>query len=70
MSSSKYEYLIIFFQKRRNSYLEEDTSRKAEVITCIFSLKEEVGALAKALRLFEVKNELHIYPNVYLTQST
>ncbi|KAJ8366648.1 hypothetical protein AAFF_G00348070, partial [Aldrovandia affinis] len=35
-------------------YLEEETS-KAEVLTCIFSLKEEVGALAKALRLFEEK---------------
>lgn len=32
-------------------YLEEERS---EVISCIFSLKEEVGALAKALRLFEV----------------
>lgn len=35
-------------------YLEEETSKKSEVISCIFSLKEEVGALAKALRLFEV----------------
>lgn len=35
-------------------YLEEDTNSKSEVISCIFSLKEEVGALAKALRLFEV----------------
>lgn len=39
-------------QGRRGSmYLEEERS---EVISCIFSLKEEVGALAKALRLFEV----------------
>lgn len=35
-------------------YLEEETNKKSEVISCIFSLKEEVGALAKALRLFEV----------------
>lgn len=35
-------------------YLEEDTN-KSEVISCIFSLKEEVGALVKALRLFEVR---------------
>lgn len=35
-------------------YLEEETNNKSEVISCIFSLKEEVGALAKALRLFEV----------------
>lgn len=35
-------------------YLEEETSKKSEVISCIFSLNEEVGALAKALRLFEV----------------
>lgn len=36
-------------------YLEEETDKKSEVISCIFSLNEEVGALAKALRLFEVK---------------
>lgn len=35
-------------------YLEEETDKKSEVISCIFSLNEEVGALAKALRLFEV----------------
>ncbi|MEQ2222831.1 hypothetical protein ILYODFUR_030483 [Ilyodon furcidens] len=48
--------------RRKNSYLEEDTSKKSEVISCIFSLKEEVGALAKALRLFEDKgiNLTHI----------
>ncbi|KAJ8392350.1 hypothetical protein AAFF_G00077140 [Aldrovandia affinis] len=42
-------------------YLEEQTS-KAGVLSCIFSLKEEVGALAKALRLFEEKgiNLTHI----------
>ncbi|XP_041833003.1 phenylalanine-4-hydroxylase [Melanotaenia boesemani] len=50
-------------RKRRGSmYLEEETSKKSEVISCIFSLKEEVGALAKALRLFEDKgiNLMHI----------
>uniref|UniRef100_H3D552 Phenylalanine-4-hydroxylase n=1 Tax=Tetraodon nigroviridis TaxID=99883 RepID=H3D552_TETNG len=50
-------------RKRRGSmYLEEETSKKSEVISCIFSLKEEVGALAKALRLFEDKgiNLTHI----------
>ncbi|KAI1882114.1 hypothetical protein AGOR_G00247350 [Albula goreensis] len=36
-------------------YLEEQTSKAAGVLSCIFSLKEEVGALAKALRLFEDK---------------
>lgn len=47
--------LNVFVQKRRGSmYLEEQTGRKSEVISCIFSLNEEVGALAKALRLFEV----------------
>ncbi|XP_063073694.1 phenylalanine-4-hydroxylase isoform X2 [Engraulis encrasicolus] len=35
---------------RRSSYLEEESSG---MLSCIFSLKEEVGALAKALRLFE-----------------
>ncbi|XP_069048914.1 phenylalanine-4-hydroxylase [Lepisosteus oculatus] len=42
-------------------YLEEMTN-KSEVFSCIFSLKEEVGALAKALRLFEEKgiNLTHI----------
>ncbi|KAG7456224.1 hypothetical protein MATL_G00249460 [Megalops atlanticus] len=42
-------------------YLEEQTS-KTGVLSCIFSLKEEVGALAKALRLFEEKgiNLTHI----------
>lgn len=48
-------WLNVFVQKRRGSmYLEEETSKKSEVISCIFSLKEEVGALAKALKLFEV----------------
>lgn len=50
-------------RKRRGSmYLEEETSKTSEVISCIFSLKEEVGALAKALKLFEVKgiNLMHI----------
>ncbi|KAM9328148.1 phenylalanine-4-hydroxylase [Pholidichthys leucotaenia] len=50
-------------RKRRGSmYLEEETDNKTEVISCIFSLKEEVGALAKALRLFEEKgiNLTHI----------
>ncbi|KAF0029889.1 hypothetical protein F2P81_018994 [Scophthalmus maximus] len=43
-------------------YLEEETNKKSEVITCIFSLKEEVGALVRALRLFEEKgiNLTHI----------
>lgn len=42
-------------QRRRGSmYLEEETNNKSEIISCIFSLNEEVGALAKALRLFEV----------------
>uniref|UniRef100_A0A667ZPH1 Phenylalanine-4-hydroxylase n=1 Tax=Myripristis murdjan TaxID=586833 RepID=A0A667ZPH1_9TELE len=43
-------------------YLEEETSNKPGVLSCIFSLKEEVGALAKALRLFEEKgiNLTHI----------
>ncbi|XP_012685708.1 phenylalanine-4-hydroxylase [Clupea harengus] len=45
----------------RQAYLEEQTN-KAGVLSCIFSLKEEVGALAKALRLFEEKgiNLTHI----------
>uniref|UniRef100_A0AAQ5YFR5 phenylalanine 4-monooxygenase n=1 Tax=Amphiprion ocellaris TaxID=80972 RepID=A0AAQ5YFR5_AMPOC len=50
-------------RKRSGSmYLEEETDKKSEVISCIFSLKEEVGALAKALRLFEDKgiNLMHI----------
>ncbi|KAJ8268979.1 hypothetical protein COCON_G00115860 [Conger conger] len=42
-------------------YLEERTT-KSGVLSCIFSLKEEVGALAKTLRLFEDKgiNLTHI----------
>uniref|UniRef100_A0A8C7XF61 Phenylalanine-4-hydroxylase n=1 Tax=Oryzias sinensis TaxID=183150 RepID=A0A8C7XF61_9TELE len=39
-------------RRRGSMYLEEETN-KSGVISCIFSLKEEVGALAKALRLFE-----------------
>uniref|UniRef100_A0A8C9UX38 Phenylalanine-4-hydroxylase n=1 Tax=Scleropages formosus TaxID=113540 RepID=A0A8C9UX38_SCLFO len=39
---------------QNSMYLEEQTS-KSGVLSCIFSLKEEVGALAKALRLFEEK---------------
>lgn len=45
-------------------YLEEETDKKSEMISCIFSLKEEVGALAKALRLFEVTGCLHTLHNV------
>ncbi|XP_076015840.1 phenylalanine-4-hydroxylase isoform X2 [Genypterus blacodes] len=49
-------------RRRGSMYLEEETSNKSEVISCLFSLKEEVGALAKALRLFEEKgiNLTHI----------
>uniref|UniRef100_A0A8C6UW86 Phenylalanine-4-hydroxylase n=1 Tax=Neogobius melanostomus TaxID=47308 RepID=A0A8C6UW86_9GOBI len=50
-------------RKRRGSmYLEEETDKTSEVISCFFSLKEEVGALAKALKLFEAKgiNLMHI----------
>ncbi|KAL4612665.1 phenylalanine-4-hydroxylase isoform X1 [Arapaima gigas] len=39
---------------QNSMYLEEKTN-KSGVLSCIFSLKEEVGALAKALRLFEEK---------------
>ncbi|KAJ8262001.1 hypothetical protein GJAV_G00160970 [Gymnothorax javanicus] len=44
-----------------SGYLEEQTV-KSGVLSCIFSLKEEVGALAKALKLFEEKgiNLTHI----------
>lgn len=34
-------------------YLEEQIN-KSGVVSCIFSLKEGVGALVQALRLFEV----------------
>ncbi|XP_061662605.1 phenylalanine-4-hydroxylase [Syngnathoides biaculeatus] len=49
-------------RRRGSMYLEEETSKKSEVVSCIFSLKEEVGALARALRLFEEKgiNLTHI----------
>ncbi|XP_062339037.1 phenylalanine-4-hydroxylase [Osmerus eperlanus] len=49
-------------QRRGSMYLEEETSNKTGVLSCFFSLKEEVGALAKALRLFEEKgmNLTHI----------
>ncbi|XP_034382048.1 phenylalanine-4-hydroxylase [Cyclopterus lumpus] len=49
-------------RRRGSMYLEEETSKKSEMITCIFSLKEEVGALARGLRLFEEKgiNLTHI----------
>ncbi|KAK5876626.1 hypothetical protein CesoFtcFv8_025960 [Champsocephalus esox] len=48
-------------RRRGSMYLEEETN-KSEVISCIFSLKEEVGALARGLRLFEEKgiNLTHI----------
>uniref|UniRef100_A0A8C2AHL7 phenylalanine 4-monooxygenase n=1 Tax=Cyprinus carpio TaxID=7962 RepID=A0A8C2AHL7_CYPCA len=44
-----------------SSYLEERLN-KTGVVSCIFSLKQEVGALVKALRLFEDKgiNLTHI----------
>ncbi|XP_070802808.1 phenylalanine-4-hydroxylase isoform X1 [Pituophis catenifer annectens] len=47
------------FQESR--YIEENTSQK-DAISLIFSLKEEVGALAKVLRIFEEKgiNLTHI----------
>ncbi|XP_033882467.1 phenylalanine-4-hydroxylase [Acipenser ruthenus] len=46
---------------QESMYLEE-LSNKAQVVSCIFSLKEEVGALARTLRLFEEKgiNLTHI----------
>ncbi|CAL8322987.1 unnamed protein product [Lota lota] len=50
------------FRKRRGSMYLEEESNKLEVFSCIFSVKEEVGALAKTLRLFEEKgiNLTHI----------
>ncbi|NXP72509.1 PH4H hydroxylase, partial [Ramphastos sulfuratus] len=50
---------FLFFQESR--YIEE-SSNKDGVISLIFSLKEEVGALAKVLRTFEEKgiNLTHI----------
>ncbi|XP_033888228.3 phenylalanine-4-hydroxylase isoform X2 [Acipenser ruthenus] len=47
--------------ENESMYLEE-LSNKAQVVSCIFSLKEGVGALAKTLRLFEEKgiNLTHI----------
>ncbi|RXM36714.1 Phenylalanine-4-hydroxylase [Acipenser ruthenus] len=48
-------------EEAESMYLEE-LSNKAQVVSCIFSLKEEVGALARTLRLFEEKgiNLTHI----------
>lgn len=45
------DFLVLFFQE--SMYIEEP-SNKNGVISLIFSLKEEVGALAKVLRTFEV----------------
>ncbi|KAG9280173.1 phenylalanine-4-hydroxylase [Astyanax mexicanus] len=47
--------------QQSSMYLEEQTN-KSGVLSCIFSLNEEVGSLAKALRLFEEKgiNLTHI----------
>ncbi|KAJ8007044.1 hypothetical protein DPEC_G00113490 [Dallia pectoralis] len=42
-------------QRSGSMYLEEETSTKAGVVSCFFCLKEEVGALVKALKLFEEK---------------
>ncbi|GCB65290.1 hypothetical protein scyTo_0004754 [Scyliorhinus torazame] len=46
---------------KKSMYIEEKTT-KGDVMSLIFSLKEEVGALAKALRMFEEKgvNLIHI----------
>lgn len=46
---------------KKSMYIEEK-STKGDVMSLIFSLKEEVGALAKALRMFEEKgvNLTHI----------
>uniref|UniRef100_A0A8C2AFX5 phenylalanine 4-monooxygenase n=1 Tax=Cyprinus carpio TaxID=7962 RepID=A0A8C2AFX5_CYPCA len=62
-------YYILFLKKYygkiggslTSSYLEERLN-KTGVVSCIFSLKQEVGALVKALRLFEDKgiNLTHI----------
>jgi len=50
------DFLSHFFQE--STYTEEP-SNKNGVISLIFSLKEEVGALAKVLRTFEVNIFLH-----------
>ncbi|KAI1888124.1 hypothetical protein AGOR_G00181810 [Albula goreensis] len=49
------------FRRKGSMYLEEEPT-KGGVLSCIFSLREQVGALAKALRLFEEKgiNLTHI----------
>uniref|UniRef100_A0A8C5FSL5 phenylalanine 4-monooxygenase n=1 Tax=Gadus morhua TaxID=8049 RepID=A0A8C5FSL5_GADMO len=53
--------LPLLSPSRGSMYLEEE-SNQSEVFSCIFSVKEEVGALAKTLRLFEEKgiNLTHI----------
>lgn len=55
---------FLFFQE--SMYIEE-SSNKSGVISLIFSLKEEVGALAKVLRTFEVNIFLReTWPSLYI----
>lgn len=47
-------YIFVCFLFFQESMYIEESSNKNGVISLIFSLKEEVGALAKVLRTFEV----------------
>jgi len=52
-SQGECKFFVYLFYFQESMYIE-DSSNKNGVISLIFSLKEEVGALAKVLRTFEV----------------
>lgn len=55
---------IFFISFQESSYIE-DSPNKNGVISLIFSLKEEVGALAKVLRTFEVNIFCQVFTILY-----
>lgn len=55
-------FIGVFFLSFQESRYIEDSPNKNGVISLIFSLKEEVGALAKVLRTFEVSIFLQDFP--------
>lgn len=53
------------FILQESSYIEENT--KNDAISLIFSLREEIGALAKVLRIFEVHVSVRLCKKKNLT---
>lgn len=61
-------FCLFFLSFQESSYIEDSPSKNG-VISLIFSLKEEVGALAKVLRTFEVNIFHQVFTILYCSHT-